>query len=126
MNRNQFIRILCLIQGFKTGIKNIHWNQISIAQKHKTLDDILDSFEEFEDGFAEDGSTIFGSIELHEIVPIQIDYVDGDDFVAKTERFARACKKIVADGDENFAGLNALCDEFVHAMKINFFRYQMN
>jgi hypothetical protein len=127
MNREQFIRILCLALGFRTAIKNVHWNYTDKGNKHKVLDDFVNDFDDFTDAFAEDGTMVFGKVELHEINEIPISYTDGIDLASKCNRFAKACKRTVLKGDEvELAGLNNICDDFVHKMQINMYRFQMD
>ena len=127
MNRKNFITILCQAQGLICQIKAIHWAKDDMANKHKILDDIYAALNDFMDNFAEDGMTIFGPIDSNEIQPILTPITEDDTIVSKCEKFAKICKQFALDGDEvEFAGLNSVCDEFVHNMKINLFRYGMN
>lgn len=126
MNRKQFVKILCYLRGFQTAIKNVHWNQDHKANKHKILDDVYTMLDEFMDGFAEDGITIFGEIELNEIREISIEYIDGEDLMVSLDRFIKKIKKLVLNSDEiEFAGMNGLCDSLIHDFKINMYRYKM-
>lgn len=134
MNRNQFIRILCLIESFKTAIKNVHWNQTKNANKHSQLDEVIAFLNEFEDAFAEDGSITFGNIGLHEIVGEPIDYVDGTDLMNKLYRFSLKCKEVITGNTSvsetsetpQLAGMHSICDDFIHNMKIALYRYNMS
>lgn len=131
MNKQKLITILCILEGFKTAIKNNHWATDTKSNKHKVLDTVSDLLADFSDAFAEESIILFGRINDGEIVGRKIPYDDGYQLLKGLEQLAIKIKKnlnAITDDYEAaaFAGLSSLVDEFIHAMHINMYRYKMD
>lgn len=128
MNRNKFIEILNILQGFKSAVKNCHWAETSSSNKHKILDDIYYELDRYSDAFAEEGSMCYGLIKHGEIKPVEVKYFDGSELVGTISKFAIKVRELLKKTEDKvfLSGLCSLTDEFVHAIHISHYRYKMN
>ena len=127
MTRYQFLKILAKLNGYKTAVKTAHWNETESMNKHEQLDNIYDIIHNFQDGFAEDGISIFGDIGLTDVREIPISFLTIDGLVDEIAEYSLKLKTIIGNEQSaQFAGLNSLCDNFVHDMKISIYRYRMS
>ena len=127
MNRHKFLKILSKLNGYKTAVKTAHWNETESMNKHEQLDNIYDIIHNFQDGFAEDGVSIFGNIGLTNVREIPISFLTIDGLVDEIAEYSLRLKNIIGnEKSSEYAGLNSLCDNFVHDMKIAQYRFRMN
>lgn len=126
MTRYNFLKILGTLNGLKNAIKTAHWNETESMNKHQQLDNIYDTINNFQDGFAEDGVSIFGPIGITDIPEIPHSFYTIDGLVTDVMEYALRLKNSIAQYETaDYAGLNSLCDNFVHDMKISMYRFRM-
>ncbi len=127
MTRHSFLNILGKLNGYKNAVKTAHWNETESMNKHEQLDGIYDLLNNFQDGFAEDGVSIFGNIGLADIPSIVISFYSIDGLVDEIVEYANKLKTVIGKHTEaEYAGLNSLCDNLVHDMNIALYRYRMS
>ena len=78
---DKFIEFLCVLEGYKSKIKNLHWaarklSNYSFDNIHKRLDDLLDIVIEFQDSLAEKSMGILGDMDVNVIKGCNTDQND--------------------------------------------------
>ena len=121
--KSDFKSYLNFLEGIKTRIKGIHWEEEDNS-KHKYLDDLADEVGEFEDKFAEAGQAGFGRFKEGEIVGEEID--EGDpvkliDLIIDRTKDMRS--KI--EGNKGYIGEVSWIDDFLASLKQSKYRMQM-
>ena len=60
------INFISKLEGFKTAIKNLHWDADNMSQ-HKLCDDIADSLSDFQDAISEIEQSLQGNVRLNDL-----------------------------------------------------------
>lgn len=122
--KKDFKDYLNFLEGIKTRIKNIHWNEEDNS-KHKYLDDLSDEVSEFEDKFAEAGQSEFGRFKNGEINGEEIEEDDPIKLVDLVFERTKEMRKKLED-DENYIGEISWIDDFLASLKQSKYRLQMD
>ena len=70
---NQFKDFLCVLEGFKTKFKNLHWSAYSNSI-HVRVDELIDEISDYQDILAEEVQGIQGQFEPNFLKGTNFDY----------------------------------------------------
>lgn len=113
-NRKSFIKVLNVLEGFKTVFKEEHW----ISKQgfiHELFDKTINEISDFQDIFAEAGQTVFGAIEKGDINGIKPNTPAGVEAFADLKAFSIAIANQLDfyNKDNNLSGLKSATDNFL-------------
>ena len=66
--KKYIIKFICDLEGFKTGIKQIHWASKNLSQ-HKLCDDIASAIADYQDKVSEVEQSIHGKFPMNQLKP---------------------------------------------------------
>ena len=115
MNK-KVLEYICICEGWKTAIKELHWNSENLSQ-HKLCDDIADRISEFQDQVSEVEQSINGNLPFNKLKPItyKVDNLKKfvEDVILTTTVFL---KKLAPLGDK-YIGMSSDCESFISDMQ---------
>lgn len=121
--KEDFKNYLNFLEGIKTRIKGIHWEEQDDS-KHKYLDDLADMVSKFEDKFAEAGQAGFGRFKEDEIVGEEIDEGDPVELIDLIISRTKDMRSKI-EGNEGYIGEVSWIDDFLASLKQSKYRMQM-
>ena len=121
MDRNKFIHVLCILEGFKSIFREYHW-MTKIGFIHKLIDDIMNDLIEFQDNLGEEGFIVYGEILKGELNGIK---VNTDSLIEALETLTIVIIKF-KNQIEPDNGLIALCDDYLHTVNKSIYLAKMN
>lgn len=108
---NQFKEFICVLEGFKTKFKNLHWSAYSNSI-HVRIDELIDKISDYQDILAEEIQGIQGQFDPNFLKGTNFDFKCPheaiDDLINRTDVFY---SKI--PGTSNFAGVKSECETFI-------------
>lgn len=111
---------ICTCEGWKTGIKMLHWDSKNLSQ-HKLCDDIADRIADFQDQVSEVEQSITGKLPLNKLKAKDYTVKNLKTFVEdvldKTNTFYKEVKKM---GD-TYVGMASDCESFLSDMQRNLY-----
>lgn len=109
---------ICLLEGYKTAIKSLHWNAVNMSQ-HKLCDDIADDIAKFQDTVAEIEQGISGNLPYNKLQGTEYNITNLKKFVQDVIETATAfLKKCESKGDA-YVGMKSECESFIGTMQKN-------
>lgn len=114
-----FIRLLGKMEGFKTRLKELHWD-VNRLGTHKLIDDILNKLSEFQDSIAEDFQGEFGDIPVGTIRPTLPESTSLEPLLKEMRYELLVVPKAGVSGTM-YTGMLNVIDDFYH--KLNVFIY---
>ena len=121
--KEDFKSYLNFLEGVKTRIKGIHWDEEDDS-KHKYLDDLADEVGEFEDKFAEAGQAGFGRFDEGEITGEEVNEGDPIKLIDLIVRRTLEMRSKI-EGNEGYIGEVSWIDDFLASLKQSKYRMQM-
>lgn len=108
---NQFKDFLCVLEGFKTKFKNLHWSAYSNSI-HVRIDELIDEISDYQDILAEEVQGIQGQLEPNFLKGTNFDFTCPheaiDNLISRTDTFYT---KLPQSSD--FAGVRSECEAFI-------------
>jgi DNA-binding ferritin-like protein len=117
-NRNLVLGILNRIEGYKTRLKELHWEAKNMSA-HTLIDKLSDDLARYEDAIAEDFQGEFGDFEVGTLKPILPGAVDTKSVIRELRE--DVAKLIDIDDEFIYAGIKSNSEEFIH--KLNLYLY---
>ena len=118
---NQFKDFLCVLEGFKTKFKNLHWSAYSNSI-HTRIDELIDEISDYQDILAEEVQGIEGQFEPNFLKGTNFDFTYPheaiDNLISRTDVFY---SKLPQTSD--YAGVRSECEAFItqlHKLKYLF------
>lgn len=103
-------------EGWKVGIKNLHWSANNMSQ-HELCDDIASDISDFEDLVSEVEQSISGKIKLNGFTPksYKIDSLKTfvEDVISDSQAFLKELEKM----GEKYIGIKSECETFIGTMQ---------
>lgn len=117
-NRELILGILNRIEGYKTRLKELHWEAPTHAA-HVIIDKLSDDLSKYQDAIAEDYQGEFGDFKIGTLKPQLPGAVD-------TKSLIREIREDIAkltdfDDEMIYAGIRSISEEFIH--KLNVYLY---
>ena len=104
------INFISKLEGFKTAIKNLHWDADNMSQ-HKLCDDIADSLSDFQDAISEIEQSLQGNVRLNDLKAEQYRISTLKNFV---EDVLKAVKEYYNGCEgEDYIGIRSECENFI-------------
>ena len=104
------------LEGFKTAIKNIHWNSANLSQ-HKLCDDIASQLSDFQDQVAEVEQSINGNLPFNQLKPTEYKITNLVNFVNDVIAAANAFYKTLEDKGDDYIGMRSDVESFLSSMQ---------
>lgn len=114
------LKYLCVCEGWKTAIKELHWNSENLSQ-HKLCDDIADRISDFQDQVGEVEQSISGNLEFNKLKPVPYRVKDLKSFVDDVISSTNAFYKKVKSMGEKYVGMSSDCESFISDMQRNLY-----
>lgn len=118
---NQFKDFLCVLEGFKTKFKNLHWSAYSNSI-HVRIDELINEISGYQDILAEEVQGIEGQFEPNFLKGTNFDFTCPheaiDNLISRTDTFY---SKLPQTSD--YAGVRSECEAFItqlHKLKYLF------
>lgn len=109
--KNNVLEFINKSEGWKTAIKNIHWDASNMSQ-HKLCDDIAYRLSDFQDAISEVEQSLDGNLAKNELKPIQYEIKDLikfiEDVISDTTDFYKGL-----EGDD-YIGMRSECETFIN------------
>jgi hypothetical protein len=104
------------LEGYKTAIKQLHWDSNSLSQ-HELCDDIADSIAEFQDTVSEVEQSITGKLKVNSLKPTEYKIKDLKSFVQDVLDETNTFYKEVKDMGDTYVGMASDCESFLSDMQ---------
>lgn len=118
---SQFKDFLCVLEGFKTKFKNLHWSAYSNSI-HVRIDELIDEISDYQDILAEEVQGIEGQFEPNFLKGTNFDFTCPheaiNNLISRTDTFY---SKLPQTSD--YAGVRSECEAFItqlHKLKYLF------
>lgn len=119
---NQYKEFLCVLEGFKTKFKNLHWSAYSNSI-HVRIDELIDKISEYQDILAEEIQGIQGQFDPNFLKGTNFDFNCPHEaitnLISRTDSFY---SKLPQSSD--FAGVKSECEAFITS--IHKYKYLFN
>ena len=103
-------------EGWKVGIKNLHWSADNMSQ-HELCDDIADEISNFEDLVSEIEQSISGKIKLNGFTPKSYKITSLKSFVEDVISASKSFLKKLEGMGEKYVGIKSECETFIGTMQ---------
>lgn len=104
------LKFISKLEGFKTAIKNLHWDANNMSQ-HKLCDDIADSLSDFQDAISEIEQSLQGNVKLNDLKAEQYTISTLKNFVKDVlkavKEYYNGCE------GEDYIGIRSECENFI-------------
>ena len=114
--KKYILDFLCKLEGYKTAIKQLHWNADNMSQ-HKLCDEIADEISSFQDTVSEVEQSLSGPLPLNKLkgTPYRITTLKKfvNDVIRSTKSFYAKLKK---EGD-NYIGMRSDVEAFLSTIQ---------
>ncbi len=104
------------LEGYKTAIKQLHWNAKNMSQ-HELCDDIAESIAEFQDTVSEVEQSITGKLKINSLKPTEYKIKDLKSFVEDVLDATNSFYKEVKDMGDTYVGMASDCESFLSDMQ---------
>ena len=115
MNKN-ILNYIEECEGWKVGIKNLHWSADNMSQ-HELCDDIADEISNFEDLVSEIEQSISGKIKLNGFTPKSYKITSLKSFVEDVISASKSFLKKLEGMGEKYVGIKSECETFIGTMQ---------
>lgn len=115
MNKN-ILNYIEECEGWKVGIKNLHWSADNMSQ-HELCDDIADEISNFEDLVSEIEQSISGKIKLNGFTPKSYKITSLKSFVENVISASKSFLKKLDGMGEKYVGIKSECETFIGTMQ---------
>lgn len=115
MNKN-ILNYIEECEGWKVGIKNLHWSADNMSQ-HELCDDIADEISNFEDLVSEIEQSISGKIKLNGFTPKSYKITSLKSFVEDVISASKSFLKKLDGMGEKYVGIKSECETFIGTMQ---------
>lgn len=115
MNKN-ILNYIEECEGWKVGIKNLHWSADNMSQ-HELCDDIADEISNFEDLVSEIEQSISGKIKLNGFTPKSYKITSLKSFVEDVISASKSFLKELEGMGEKYIGIKSECETFIGTMQ---------
>ena len=104
------------LEGYKTAIKQLHWDAKNMSQ-HELCDDIADSIAEFQDTVSEVEQSITSKLKVNSLNPTEYKIKDLKSFVQDVLDETNSFYKKVKDMGDTYVGMASDCESFLSDMQ---------
>ena len=104
------------LEGYKTAIKELHWDADSLSQ-HELCDDIAETIAEFQDTISEVEQSITGKLSLGKLNPTEYKVTSLKKFVEDVLDEANSFYKSIEDEGDSYTGMRSDCESFLSDMQ---------
>jgi len=104
------------LEGYKTAIKQLHWDAKNMSQ-HELCDDIAESIAEFQDTVSEVEQSITGKLKVNSLKPTEYKIKDLKSFVEDVLDVTNSFYKEVKDMGDTYVGMASDCESFLSDMQ---------
>ena len=115
MNKN-ILNYIEECEGWKVGIKNLHWSADNMSQ-HELCDDIADEISNFEDLVSEIEQSISGKIKLNGFTPKSYKITSLKSFVEDVISASKSFLNELEGMGEKYIGIKSECETFIGTMQ---------
>ena len=105
-----------LLEGYKSAIKNIHWNSSSLEQ-HKLCDDVAETIADFQDMVSEVEQSISGNLPFNKLKGTEYHITSIQKFMKDVISNAKKFHKELGGMGDNYIGLRSECETFLAKMQ---------
>jgi hypothetical protein len=124
-SQNPMVGFICLLEGFKSKIKNLHWATTEGMPEHEEYDSLYKDIHDFEDDIQEQSMGMYGQIRPDVIHPIESDSIDSislvDSILSSVYSFYQ---NNLVEGIA-VAGLRSSFDQFIGQMNKRKYRFNI-
>ena len=114
MNKN-ILDYIDKCEGWKTAIKQLHWNADNMSQ-HQLCDDIADRISDFQDQVSEVEQSIDGNLKFNKLKPTEYKVKNLRTFVQDVLDDTNMFYKSLPN-DDNHTGMKSDCESFLSDMQ---------
>ena len=104
------------LEGYKTAIKELHWDSDSLSQ-HELCDDIAESIAEFQDTVSEVEQSITGKLATGKLKPEAYKVTTLKKFVEDVLDATNSFYKSIEDEGDTYTGMRSDCESFLSDMQ---------
>ena len=104
------------LEGYKTAIKQLHWDAKNMSQ-HELCDDIAESIAEFQDTVSEVEQSITGKLKINSLNPTEYKIKDLKSFVQDVLDATNTFYKAIKDKGDTYVGMASDCESFLSDMQ---------
>ena len=108
------------LEGWKSGIKSLHWDADSLSQ-HELCDKIADTIAEFQDTVSEVEQSITGKLSKGELKPEPYKVTSLKKFVEDVLDATNTFYKDIEDEGDTYTGMRSDCESFLSDMQRNLY-----
>lgn len=116
----EILKYINIIEGWKSGIKNIHWDAQNMSQ-HKLCDDIADAIAEFQDQVAEVEQSISGNLPFNDLKPTPYKITDLESFIEDVIKGTTEFYHSLSNKGDEYIGMRSDCESFLSKMQRNLY-----
>ncbi len=106
-----FKNFLCVLEGFKTKFKNLHWSAYNNSI-HVRIDELIEEISDYQDILAEEVQGIYGQFEPNFLKGTNFDFncphETINNLISRTDSFYSELPE-----SPNFAGVRSECEAFI-------------
>lgn len=126
MNNSNAVDFINKLEGYKTAVKGIHWENTNNAE-HKTCDDFYSAIGDYQDSIAEDMGFTYGRIEKTQLFPVTFVFDNLEELVRSLLEDVILFRQDVSTTNSPYDfGVLSITDDFIHAINQSGFRSQLN
>lgn len=116
----EILKYINIVEGWKSGIKNIHWDAQNMSQ-HKLCDDIADAIAEFQDQVAEVEQSISGNLPFNDLKPTPYKITDFESFIEDVIEGTTEFYHTLSNKGDEYIGMRSDCESFLSKMQRNLY-----
>ena len=116
----EVLKFVNRLEGFKTAIKNLHWNAKNMSQ-HKLCDDIADRIADFQDQVSEVEQSITGNLKFNRLSPIKYRISSLKKFVKDVISYTNSFYKELQKKGDEYIGMRSDVESFLSDMQRNLY-----
>jgi hypothetical protein len=116
----EVLKFVNRLEGFKTAIKNLHWNAKNMSQ-HKLCDDIADRIADFQDQVSEVEQSITGNLKFNRLSPIKYRISSLKKFVKDVISYTNSFYKELHKKGDDYIGMRSDVESFLSDMQRNLY-----
>jgi hypothetical protein len=107
---------ICKIEGYKTALKNLHWDAINLSQ-HRLCDDIASDIADIQDTVSEIQQSIDGNLKINKLKGTPYKIKDLAKFIEDVISDTKNIYKSKAMNDDNHIGVKSEIEAFLAKMQ---------
>lgn len=117
---NKILSFVNKCEGWKTAIKELHWDSKNLSQ-HKLCDDIADRIADFQDQVSEVEQSISGNLPFNKLKGTPYKVIGLKPFVEDVIADAKSFLKELEKMGDDYVGMKSDCESFISDMQRNLY-----